>query len=326
MRVLTGIQPTNVLHIGNLFGALRPAIDLQRENQLYMMIADYHAITAPHVPEQLHNNILFTAAAYLAAGIDPKKTILFQQSQIPAHTELGWIIQTVARMGEAKRMTQFKDKSGSGEDKVSVGLFTYPMLMAADILLYDADGVPVGEDQKQHVELARDLAQRFNRDYGETFVVPEPMIRKHGARLKSLTEPHKKMSKSALSAKSYISLTDDPDIIAKKIRSAVTDSESGITFTSDRPGLHNLLTILSLIEYAPGDELAVRYQDQGMKALKDDVAERLVEYLRPIKEEIDTLMANKDELKRIIANGTAAAAKVADKKMQEVRKKIGVAL
>lgn len=235
-------------------------------------------------------------------------------------------MQTVARMGEAKRMTQFKDKSGSSEDKVSVGLFTYPMLMAADILLYDAEGVPVGDDQKQHVELTRDLAERFNRDFGETFVVPEPMIRKHGARLKSLTEPHKKMSKSAPSAKSYISLTDDPDIIAKKVRSAVTDSEAGMAFSAERPGLHNLLTILSLIEYAPGDELAARYEGNGMKALKDDVAERLVEHLRPIREEIDTLMDNKDELKRIIANGTAAAAKVAEVKIEDVRQKIGVAL
>ena len=326
MRILTGIQPTNVLHIGNLFGALRPAIDLQREHELFMMIADYHAITVNHDPKRLHDNILFTAAAYIAAGIDPKKTVLFQQSAIPAHTELGWVMQSVARIGEAKRMTQFKDKSGTKEDSVSVGLFTYPMLMAADILLYDAEGVPVGDDQKQHVELTRDLAERFNRDHGETFIVPEPIIRKHGARLKSLTEPEKKMSKSAPSAKSYISLTDDPDVVAKKVRSAVTDSERGIHFTAERPGLHNLLTILSLLEYAPADEIAARYEEQGMKALKDDLSERLVEHLRPIREEVDTLMNNKDELKRIIANGTAAAAKIADAKMQQVRNKIGVAL
>ena len=301
-------------------------MDLQREHDLFMMIADYHAITGEHDPNILHDNILKTAATYIAAGIDPTKTVLFQQSQIPAHTELGWIMQAVARIGEAKRMTQFKDKSGGSEDKVSVGLFTYPMLQAADILLYDAEGVPVGEDQRQHIEFTRDLAERFNRDFGETFVVPEPMIRKHGARLKSLTEPHKKMSKSAPSAKSYISLMDDPDVIAKKVRSATTDSEAGMSFSSERPGLHNLLTILSLIEYAPGDELAVRYQDHGMKALKDDVAERLVEHLRPIREEVTNLMNNKDELKRIIANGTAAAAKVAEAKIVEVRKRIGVAL
>ncbi|MBT4857223.1 tryptophan--tRNA ligase [Candidatus Uhrbacteria bacterium] len=326
MRVLTGIQPTNFLHIGNLFGALRPAIDLQRENDLFMMIADYHAITAEHDPVKLHDNILFTAASYIAAGIDPTKTVLFQQSQIPAHTELGWVLQTVARMGEAKRMTQFKDKSGSNEDKVSVGLFTYPTLMAADILLYDAESVPVGDDQKQHIEFTRDLAQRFNRDFGDTFVVPEPMIRKHGARLKSLTEPEKKMSKSAPSAKSYISLTDDPDIIAKKVRSATTDSEPGMTFSKDRPGLHNLLTILSLIEDAPGDELASRYDGMGTKALKDDLTERLVEHLRPISKEAQNLVDNKDELIRVIANGTAAAAKVANAKIAEVRERIGVAL
>jgi len=326
MRILTGIQPTNVLHIGNLFGALRPAIDLQREHELFMMIADYHAITVNHDPNLLHDNILFTAAAYIAAGIDPKKTILFQQSAIPAHTELAWVMQSVARMGEAKRMTQFKDKSGKKEDTASVGLFTYPMLMAADILLYSAAGVPVGDDQKQHVELTRDLAARFNRDFGDTFVVPEPIIRKHGARLKSLSEPEKKMSKSAPSAKSYVSLTDHPDVIVKKVRSAVTDSERGINFTAERPGLHNLLTILSLLEYAPADEIAARYEEQGMKALKDDLSERLVEHLRPIREEVNSLMNNKDELKRIIANGTAAAAKVAQTKMTEVRKRIGVAL
>jgi tryptophanyl-tRNA synthetase len=235
-------------------------------------------------------------------------------------------MQTVARMGEAKRMTQFKDKSGGKDDRVSVGLFTYPMLMAADILLYDAEGVPVGDDQKQHVELTRDLAERFNRDFGETFVVPKPMIRKHGARLKSLTEPARKMSKSAPSAKSYISLTDDPDIIAKKVKSAVTDSDPGMAFSSERPGLHNLLTILSLIEYAPGDELAVRYAEHGMKNLKEDLTERLVEHLRPIREEVGNLLRNKDELIRIIDNGTTAAAKVADKKILEVRKRIGVGL
>ena len=190
MKVLTGIQPTNILHIGNLFGALLPASELQSGNQLYMMIADYHAITVPHDPKQLRENIQFIAAAYLAAGIDPTRTILFQQSQVPEHTELAWILQTVARMGEAERMTQFKDKAGSEAARASVGLFTYPVLMAADILLYDADTVPVGADQKQHLELARDLAERFNRDFGETFTVPEPLIRKTGgARVLSLTDP-----------------------------------------------------------------------------------------------------------------------------------------
>ncbi|HAL49927.1 TPA: tryptophan--tRNA ligase [Candidatus Uhrbacteria bacterium] len=326
MRVLTGIQPTNVLHIGNLFGALIPALELQKENDLYMMIADYHAITVPHEAHALNESILTVAAAYLAVGIDPTKTVLFQQSQISAHTELAWILETIAYMGEAKRMTQFKDKSGDKQDNVSVGLFAYPILMAADILLYDAKNVPVGHDQKQHLELARDLAQRFNSSHGQTFVVPDPLICKHGARLKSLTEPDKKMSKSAASAKSYISLMDDPDLIHKKIRSAVTDSQQLITFDESREGLYNLLTIFSLATGRPADEIANEYIEKGMKELKDNLSEVLCSYLLPIQTKMKKLLGDKQELTRIINNGSASAKKVADAKLKEVKKKIGVIL
>lgn len=326
MKVLTGIQPTNTLHIGNLFGALLPAASLQREHQVVMMIADYHAITVDHDPKQLTENILFITAAYLAAGIDPKRTVLFQQSQVPAHTELAWILQTVARVGEAERMTQYKDKSQKNEKRVSVGLLTYPMLMAADILLYDAESVPVGADQKQHVEFTRDLAERFNRDYGQTFVVPEPMIRSHGARILSLTDPSKKMSKSDPAAKSYISILDSEDMIVKKIRSAVTDSVPGITVDDSRPGLKNLLTIYSLVTDETLVNIAHRYDGKGMADLKADLAEALVLYLRPLQAEIHGWLKNRDELVKLIGIGSEAARAITNKKIHQVRKAIGVAL
>lgn len=326
MKILTGIQPTNTLHIGNLFGALAPAVEMQKEHQVVMMIADYHAITVSHDPSRLNENILFITAAYLAAGIDPKRTVLFQQSQVSAHTELAWILQTVARIGEAERMTQFKDKSQKGEKNVSVGLFTYPTLMAADILLYDAQGVPVGADQKQHVEFTRDLAERFNRDFGNTFVVPEPMIRTRGARVLSLLDPSKKMSKSDPNAKSYVSLMDEEDVISKKIRSAVTDSEPGIVVDDNRLGLKNLLSIYSLVTDESMVNIAARYEGKGMKELKDDLTEALLVYLRPLQAEIRGWLENKDELVKLIKIGSEAAEEMASAKMDAVRKAIGVAL
>lgn len=324
MKVLTGIQPTNILHVGNLFGALLPASNMQRDHKLIMMIADYHAITVSQDPKQLKENILFATAAYLAAGIDPKKTILFQQSRVSSHTELAWILQTRARMGEAQRMTQFKDKSSGKQDNVSVGLFTYPILMAADILLYQTQGVPVGDDQKQHVELTRDLAERFNRDFGATFVVPEPIIRAHGARIKALDDPTKKMSKSAPSAKNYISIMDDDTVIAKKIRSAVTDSEQSITADTERLGVHNLLTLYHLITDEPIDTIAERYNGKGMKALKDDLAEVLTLYLKPLQAEIHGLLKNKDELEKLIIIGSESADEIASKTLETAKKNIGL--
>lgn len=326
MRILTGIQPTNTLHIGNLLGALRPAVEMQSGNELYMMIADYHAITVPQTPAALHDNILFITAAYLAAGIDPTKTVIFQQSQVPAHTELGWILQTITRIGEANRMTQFKDKAGDKEQSVSVGLFTYPILMAADILLYDAEQVPVGADQKQHVELTRDLAERFNRDFGQTFVVPEPIIRKEGARIASLIEPEKKMSKSSPNAKSYLSLTDDADVIRKKIRGAMTDSTLGITLDDKRPGLKNLLTLFSLATNEPAQLIADRYAEKGTKELKEDLSEAMVAYLDPIRTGIAQWMEQKEKLIEIVREGSEKAREHTNKKMIQVREKIGVLL
>ena len=326
MRAITGIQPTNILHIGNLFGALRPAVELQKTYDLAIMVVDLHAITVPQYPAKLRENILFATACYLAVGIDPQKTMVFQQSQVPAHSELAWVLQTITRMGEAERMTQFKDKTKGKDENVSVGLFTYPVLMAADILLYDTDAVPVGEDQKQHVELTRDLAERFNRDFGETFTIPEPVIAQVGGRILGLDNPEKKMSKSAASAKNYISIMDDADTIRKKIRAAVTDSEPGITVDDNRLGLNNLLTIMHMVTKESLVDIAAGYDGKGMKDLKDDVAEALVAYLRPLQAEISGYLAHPDELVRILNAGSAKAAEIANAKVQDVKAKVGLLL
>lgn len=326
MRAITGIQPTNTLHIGNLFGAVLPAIAMQDDYNLSVMLVDLHAITVPQKPDELRKNILFLAAAYLAAGIDPNKTTLFQQSQIPAHAELGWLLQTIARMGELERMTQFKDKSLNKGEAVSVGLFTYPVLMAADILLYDIDEVPVGADQKQHVELARDLAERFNRDFGQTFTVPKPVIRKEGARILGLDNPEKKMSKSASSTKNYISITDDADTITKKIRAAVTDSTPGITLDDARPGLKNLITILSLASNESTESIANRFADKGMKDIKDATSEALISFLSPIQNKMQEHLKHEDELIQIIANGSIRASAMAESKIQTVKSHMGLLL
>lgn len=326
MRALTGIQPTNTLHIGNLFGALLPAVEMQKTCDLTMMIVDLHAITVPQDPAQLRKNILFLAAAYLAAGIDPEKTVLFQQSQVPAHAELAWLLQTVGRMGELERMTQYKDKALNKGEAVSVGLFTYPVLMAADILLYDVDAVPVGEDQKQHVELTRDLAERFNRDFGQTFVVPKPVIRPEGARILGLDNPEKKMSKSAASPKNFISLTDDTDTIAKKIRGAVTDSLPGITIDDSRLGLKNLLTIHSLATGRSISAIADEFSAQGNKAFKDATATVLIDFLAPIQQKMMELLVDEFALIAILAKGTEKAAARANAKIQLAKQRMGLVL
>lgn len=326
LRSLTGIKPTNLLHIGNYFGALLPAVEMQQEYQLSMMIADLHAITVPQKPEELSENIAFVAATYLAAGIDPKKTLLFQQSRVPAHAELSWLLQCVARMGEVERMTQYKDKALVKGETVSVGLFTYPVLMAADILLYDTDVVPVGADQKQHVELARDLAERFNRDFGQTFVVPKPVIRKEGAKILGLDDPEKKMSKSAPSEKNYISLLDDADTIRKKIKVAVTDSTMGITYDEARPGVMNLLTIQALATGKQATEIAGTYAGKGMKELKEDTAEALIELLTPLQVRVREILADRTQLLSILSEGNARAQEITSAKVAEAKKAMGLLL
>ncbi len=325
-RVLTGLQPSGLLHIGNYFGAIDPMVKLQAESDMVMFIPDYHAITVPQDPETLRKNILLAAATYLAAGIDPKKTLLFPQSLVPQHTELAWILNCTAKMGELERMTQFKDKALGKGERVSVGLFTYPVLMAADILLYDTQVVPTGADQKQHVELARDLALRFNKTFGETFTVPEPLIRKEGARIMGLDDPAKKMSKSAKSPKNYISLLDDPATVEKKIKAAVTDSGGEVKAGADRPALTNLLTIFSLVSGKTVKELEAAYDGKGYGAFKADLAGAVNAWLDPIQDTITYLLEDERVLTGFLRDGAAKARTRAEAKMQDVRRKIGVAL
>lgn len=323
-RIFSGIQPTNLIHLGNYIGAIQQFVELQDEYDSVFCIVDLHAITVPQKTEELNENILRLAAAYLAAGIDPKKAILFQQSRVSAHAELGWVLTTLTRMGELERMTQYKEKGRGKHDSVGVGLFSYPCLMAADILLYNTDVVPVGEDQKQHVELARDLAERFNRDFSQIFVVPEPRIKKSGARIMGLDDPTKKMSKSASSAKNYIALSDDDDTIRKKIKSAQTDSEGTIKYDPKRPGVYNLITIMSAVTGVDPKAIESDYDGKGYADFKTDLAEAVVEFISPIRERMNELLKNPKKLKKILDNGAKRAEKLANKKMNEVRKQIGI--
>jgi len=327
MRTLTALQPSGILHIGNYFGAIAPFVKTQSEGENFLFVVDYHAITILHNPKELRDNILFATATYLASGVNPKQTTIFQQSQVSQHVELGWILNCVARMGELERMIQYKDKAKGKGQKVSVGLFDYPVLMAADILLYDTNIVPVGEDQKQHVELARDLAERFNRDFGETFTIPEPKIGKEGARIMGLDDPTKKMSKSAPSAKNYISLMDKDDDLRKKIMSAQTDSEPGITFDKKkRPGVSNLMTIMSLVTKTPIKQIEIDYTGKGFADFKADLAEATILYLKPLQAEIKTYLENEDELIKILKEGSERASEFAERKMEKVRERLGVTL
>lgn len=326
LRALTALQPSGLLHIGNYFGAIEPAIAMQDEFDLVMFIVDYHAITVPQDPKELRKNILFATATYLAAGLNPEKTLLFQQSRVSQHTELGWVLQCIARMGEVERMTQYKDKALGKGESVSVGLFTYPILMAADILLYGTNVVPVGHDQKQHVELARDLAMRFNRDYGDTFIVPEPCIRKEGARIMGLDDPTKKMSKSSPAPKSYISLLDDAETIQKKIKSAVTDSGSEVKAGADRPALTNLLTIFSLVAKRSIKDIEADYEGKGYGAFKADLADAIIAYLEPLQTRIQAGLENEHLLIEILDRGAERAQARAEETMKKVRANIGVTL
>jgi tryptophanyl-tRNA synthetase len=326
-KVLTALQPSGILHIGNYFGAIEPMVAMQNEGHENLLFAvDYHAITVPQDPDELRKNILFAAATYLAAGIDPNKTTLFQQSRVSEHTELAWILNCNTYMGELERMTQFKDKTTGKGESISIGLFAYPVLMAADILLYDTDIVPVGDDQKQHVELARDIAERFNNKYGETFTVPKPQIRKEGARIMGLDNPEKKMSKSATSAKNYISIMDDAATVLKKIKSAVTDSGTTIEYDESRKGLANLLTIYSLVTNKPVEEIVPMYEGKGYGDFKAGLAAEITNFLTPLQEKINNYLENKDELLKTLDQGAERAKEKAKTKMTQVRKKIGVQL
>ncbi len=321
-RIFSGVQPTNNIHIGNYFGAIKNWVDVQDQFDCIFSVVDLHAITVYQKPEDLKQNILKIAKTYLALGINPKKCLIFQQSNVKEHTELCWILNSIAKMGELERMTQYKDKSASHPENINVGLFDYPVLMAADILLYNTQAVPVGEDQKQHLELARDLAIRFNSLYGETFVVPEPMIKKEGCRIMGLDNPLKKMSKSAPSTYNYISLLDTPEEAKKKIMKAVTDSGSEIKFDPEKPALCNLLTIYSQLSGEIITNIVEKYTGKGYGDFKKDLAELVANFLVDFQQKFNAI--SDEEVKELLEKGAKKARKIAAKKMEEVKQKIGI--
>lgn len=306
-RVFSGIQPTGDMHLGNYLGAVRAWVASQDVDDALFCVVDLHAVTVRQDPATFAARTLDTAMLLLAAGLDPERCILFVQSQVPEHAELAWLLNCVASFGELRRMTQFKDKS-EGQEAVSVGLFDYPVLMAADILLYDTDRVPVGDDQRQHLELARNIAQRFNSAFGDTFVVPEPAIPAIGARVMDLQCPTAKMSKSADSPQGTVGLLDPPEAITKKFRSAVTDSDSVVRYDPEgQPGIANLLGILSAATGAPLRELEDQHASGGYGAFKSAVADAVVELLRPIRERFHELAADPDGTRAILALGAQKA-------------------
>lgn len=324
-RILSGIQTSGKLTLGNYVGALRNWVELQDsdEYECYYMLADLHAITVRQVPKDLRKNSLDILALYLACGIDPEKSPIFMQSHVPEHTQLSWVLTCNTYMGELSRMTQFKDKSKKHENNINGGLFTYPSLMAADILLYQADLVPVGDDQRQHVELTRDLANRFNNAYSETFVVPEVYIPKVGARLMSLQEPTKKMSKSDSNENGYILMLDPLDAVVKKIKRAVTDSDACVKCGEGKAGVENLMNIYSASTGKSLDEIERIFDGKGYGEFKEAVAEAVVEVLRPIQEKYNDLMANKDYLEKVYRDGAERARYTARKTVSKVYRKVG---
>jgi len=325
-RVFSGIQPTGRGHIGNYLGALRNWVRQQDEHEAFYCIVDLHALTAPWDPAVLRRETIEKAAELLACGIDPDRSVLFVQSHVPAHTELQWILTCVARMGELRRMVQFKDKAKGETESVGVGLFTYPVLQAADVLLYQAHGVPVGEDQRQHIELMRDLAQRFNSNFGVTFTLPEAWIPPVGARIMALDDPTQKMSKSDMDTRpsSGLLLTDSPKSLTKKIKSAKTDSGSEVRAGDDKPEVTNLLGIFSALEGTPVAELEDRFAGVGYGDFKAALAETVVSALEPIRSRYDELMSDPGELDRMLLAGADKAAGVAAETIEVVRERTGL--
>lgn len=322
-RMLSGIKPTGRLHLGNYIGAISQFVKYQDEYEMYIFIANQHAITVPTDPKALRQNTKDLIALYLAAGLDPEKCTLFLQSDVDAHVKLGWVFTCLTYMGELQRMTQYKDKTAKGETGITDGLFTYPCLMAADILLYDADYVPVGQDQKQHVELTRHLAERFNNRYSETFVVPQPLETKVGKKIFSLQDPTKKMSKSETDTKGTIDLLDDPAMARKKIMSAVTDSVGIIQYDPEsQPGLANLLTIQSVLANEPIEDIVKRYEGKGYGELKKEIGQTVYDFLTDLQAKYKKIIES-NVIDQILEEGAKKASYVANKKIRKVYKKIG---
>ncbi len=324
-RILSGIQPTGTFTLGNYVGAVRNWGALQTdEHECLYMIADLHALTVRQEPAKLRRNTREAAAMLLAAGIDPSRSLLFVQSHVPAHTQLSWALSCCTQFGELSRMTQYKDKSAKHPDNVNAGLFTYPVLMAADILIYNADLVPVGIDQKQHLELSRNIAQRFNGLYSPTFTLPEPYILKAGAKIMSLQEPDKKMSKSDTNANSFVLMTDDADTILRKFKRAVTDSDGVVRAGEDKPGVTNLMTIYSVFAGKDFAAIEAEFAGQGYGAFKEAVAQSVIDGLAPIQGEYQRILADKEYVDGVLKQGAEQASRLADRMVSKVYKKIGL--
>ncbi len=323
-RAFSGIQPSGELHLGNYLGAIKRWVENQEQWDNIYCIVDLHAITVARDPKVLHKTIRELAGLFFAAGIDPKKSKVFVQSQVAEHAELAWILNCNISMGQMNRMTQFKEKSGEKKDQVSVGLFAYPGLMAADILLYHTDVVPVGEDQKQHVELARDTAQAFNSRYGETFKLPEPFIAKSGARIMGLDDPTKKMAKSDAHPNRAIYLLDEPDKIRQKIMRATTDSATGIKFDESRAGLFNLLSIYQLLSGKEPKAIESHFEGKMYSELKKELAELVVASLKPLQERYAQIMKDPGQLDKMLKDGADQVRPIAAKTLAEVKKKVGL--
>lgn len=323
--IFSGIQPSGALTLGNYLGAVKNWINLQNEYFCYYCVVDLHALTVRQNPTDLRKRTLDVMALLLAAGIDPEKSVLYMQSQVSAHAQLAWILDCYTYMGELSRMTQFKEKSKKTDGNINSGLFTYPVLMAADILLYQTDLVPVGEDQRQHLELTRDIAIRFNNIYGDVFKIPEGYIPKSGARVMSLQEPDKKMSKSDENENSYIALLDDPAAIKRKIKRAVTDSGGEIRFSPGKPGVSNLLSIYSSVTGSPIEKCEAEFEGKGYGELKDAVSEAIINELTPLREKYTEIRSDKAYLNEVMSAGRQRAEKEAFKTLMKVHKKLGLA-
>ncbi len=324
MKIVSGIQPTSQLHIGNYLGAIKQWIPLQENNECVFFIADLHALTVPYDPKTLQQKIKSTVAAYIAAGLDPEKSIIFVQSQVTGHTELGWIFNTICPLGELQRMTQFKDKSEKFTDNINAGLLDYPVLQTADVLIYKGEGVPVGKDQEQHVELMRTLARKFNQKFGDTFKEPKSMILEEGAKIMSLTNPKKKMSKSD-EPKSCIFLFDSPEDITKKIMSAETDSGKEVMYNvTKKRGISNLLTIYSLLTGKTTQALEKEFKGKGYGDFKKALAQVVVEHLEPFRRKQEELLSRESYLEEILKQGQSRAQAIAAATMQEVKERMGL--
>ena len=323
--ILSGIQSTGKLTLGNYLGAIDNWVHMQEQYDCYYMIANLHTLTVRNNPEELKNNTLKILATYIAAGLDPEKNTLFIQSHIKEHSELAWILNCYTYMGELSRMTQFKDKSAKHADNINAGLFTYPVLMASDILLYQADLVPVGEDQRQHLEITRDIAQRFNKIYGDTFVIPEAYVRKTSSKIMGLQDPTSKMSKSSTNPNDVVFIEDEPEVILKKFKKAVTDSENKVKFDpSNKPGVSNLMQIYASITGKSMEDIEKEFENRGYGDFKITVANSVIDKLKPIQEKYKQILEDEQYLEKIYTQGAENARKLASKTIQDVKNKIGI--